>query len=399
MAMSEAAWRYERRFSLYTMIAAGIWLVFLAPAVQEGWAHRETVAGWLGLLSITAFAVVYVWSFHWSRPRRRSGLLLRRVDPAAASILLALLALGAAMVLTLGGPGLGFTVYVAVAGVMLVPIRWSLPLAVVLAAIAEALARMVPGWEGAQGISVSVGLATFAVWGMWQAMRRTMDLAQVREENARLAVGQERARMARDLHDILGHSLTVITVKAELAGRLLDADPERVRAEVADIERLARDALADVRRTVEGYRDLSLVGEISRARAALDAAEIDADLPGSTDDVPSQWRELFAWTVREGVTNVVRHSAARHCTVRLMPDRVCIADDGRGWLGAQGAGHGLAGLHERAADAGARLLVESPAGGGFSVTMLASAAVPPDCPPAGPEERRIVAQDVREGAR
>ena len=86
------------------------------------------------------------------------------------------------------------------------------------------------------------------------------------EENARLAVDDERNRFARDLHDILGHSLTVITVKAELANRLLDVDPERARAELADLERLSRDALADVRRAVEGYRDLTLPGELARAR-------------------------------------------------------------------------------------------------------------------------------------
>ena len=103
----------------------------------------------------------------------------------------------------------------------------------------------------------------------------------------------------------------MITVKAELANRLLDVDPERARSELADLERLSRDALADVRRAVEGYRELTLPGELARAREALPAADIDADLPNSTDDVPTDLRELFAWTVREGVTNVIRHSGAR----------------------------------------------------------------------------------------
>ena len=106
------------------------------------------------------------------------------------------------------------------------------------------------------------------------------------EKNAELAVENERTRFARDLHDILGHSLTVITVKAELANRLLDVDPERARAELADLERLSRDALADVRRAVEGYRELTLPGELARARTALAAAEIEAELPNSTDEVP-----------------------------------------------------------------------------------------------------------------
>ena len=134
---------------------------------------------------------------------------------------------------------------------------------------------------------------------------------------AELAVQEERNRFARDLHDILGHSLTVITVKAELAGRLIAANPERAAAEVADVESLARAALADVRAAVAGYRELSLAGELVSARAALQAAEIKADLPTTIDEVPEENRELFAWVVREGVTNVVRHSGAKRCTIRL----------------------------------------------------------------------------------
>ena len=100
----------------------------------------------------------------------------------------------------------------------------------------------------------------------------------------------------------------------------MDADPARAKAELADLERLSRDALADVRRAVEGYRDLTLPGELARARAALEAAEIRADLPNTTDEVASDLRELFAWTVREGVTNVIRHSHARSCRVALDAD-------------------------------------------------------------------------------
>ena len=127
-----------------------------------------------------------------------------------------------------------------------------------------------------------------AVFGIRQMMARNIELVRAHEENAELAVENERTRFARDLHDILGHSLTVITVKAELANRLLDVDTERARAELADLERLSRDALADVRRAVEGYRELTLPGELARARTALAAAEIEAELPNSTDEVPSR---------------------------------------------------------------------------------------------------------------
>jgi two-component system sensor histidine kinase DesK len=213
------------------------------------------------------------------------------------------------------------------------------------------------------------------MWGVSQLVRRNVQLSLAREENARLAVEEERNRVARDLHDILGHSLTVITVKAELAGRLMDVDPQRARTEVADLERLSRDALADVRRAVEGYRELTLAGELARARAALRAAEIHADLPTSIDEVPGDLRELFAWGVREGVTNVIRHSAATRCTIRLAPDSVEVRDNGRGPQDEQlqdRAGNGLRGLCERAAAVGATLMTKTLEPHGFSMQIVAA---------------------------
>ena len=131
------------------------------------------------------------------------------------------------------------------------------------------LGETVPGWDRALDLAFATCAAAVAIFGITSMMKRNIDLIRAHEENADLLVENERTRFARDLHDILGHSLTVITVKAELAGRLMDADPARAKAEVADLERLSRDALADVRRAVEGYRDLTLPGELARARAAL----------------------------------------------------------------------------------------------------------------------------------
>jgi two-component system sensor histidine kinase DesK len=211
--------------------------------------------------------------------------------------------------------------------------------------------------------------ASVAVLGLRAVMTRNTDLVNAQLENARLAVDNERTRFARDLHDILGHSLTVITVKAELAQKLLDVDVDRARAEMADLERLSREALIDVRRAVEGYRVITLPGELVRARVALRAAEIDADLPSSTDDVPSELRELFAWTVREGVTNVIRHSGARHCEVRLTATSAEVRDDGPAMQSPNGHGSGLAGLRERATDVGATVVTRelSP---GFSLSVV-----------------------------
>jgi two-component system sensor histidine kinase DesK len=376
VTVSDPVVQYETRFNWYAALGAGVWLLFLVPAVVAGWEARETMAGWVGLCALAGFAFLYVWSFTWARPYRHDGILWREVQPPAVAIVGGLSALAALVILTLHQDGLATAVYVAVAGITMLPRRIALPLAALLAIGAETLARTVPGWQGADGIALSVLLASFAVFGMWTAMRRSRDLMAAREENALLMVDQERARMARDLHDILGHSLTVIAVKAELADRLVDVSPERTRAEIADIQRLSRDALADVRRTVDGVRELSLPAELARARSALRAAEIRADLPGSTDDVPSDLRELFAWTLREGITNVVRHSAASRCTVTLGGDRITIADDGRGMQAADDSalrdGHGLSGLRERAAAEGAQVVVETPSAGGFRLTVVAA---------------------------
>jgi two-component system sensor histidine kinase DesK len=136
------------------------------------------------------------------------------------------------------------------------------------------------------------------------------------------------------------------------------------------VEQLARAALADVRAAVAGYRELSLAGELVAARAALQAAEIKADLPTVVDEVPEENRELFAWVVREGVTNVVRHSGAKRCRIRLDAHQIEVLDDGKGPApSGGGTGHGLIGLRERAVKAGASIEVGQASGGGFRLAV------------------------------
>ncbi|MDL9978006.1 sensor histidine kinase [Microbacterium sp. ASV49] len=193
-----------------------------------------------------------------------------------------------------------------------------------------------------------------------------MRLAQ--REVERLAAERERGRVARDIHDILGHSLTVITVKSELAGRLVDADPQRAKTEIAEVEALARAALADVRATVAGFRGVSVSGELAAARVALAAADVALDAPTTTDAVPPDRRELAGWVVREGVTNVVRHAEAKRCRIRLESNRIAIEDDGVGPAGAN-SGTGLSGLRERVDAAGGILAVGRSDLGGFRLEV------------------------------
>ncbi len=346
---------------------AAIWLFFLVEPIRVGWGQRDTLEGMLGIAATVAFGVLYMAS--WVTLRRgRAELVARPPIRVAIAWITGMVALGGVMVLTLGQIGTTASVYVAVASVMLFPLRVALVLVLANATLLVVLGETVSGWDSGAGLAFAVCAASVAIFGIQQMMLRNIALVSAQEENAELAVENERNRFARDLHDILGHSLTVITVKAELANKLLDVDTERARAEIADLERLSRDALADVRRAVEGYREISLPGELARARTALEAAQIDAVIPNSTDEVPSDLRELFAWTIREGVTNVIRHSHAKHCTVVLEPGCVEIRDDGVG-TAVCGAGHGLIGLRERAGEVNATVVTRT-LDPGFSLSVV-----------------------------
>ena len=162
---------------------------------------------------------------------------------------------------------------------------------------------------------------------------------------ARLAAENERTRIARDLHDLLGHSLTTITVKAGLAKRLAELDPERAAGRWPRWRQLSRSSLADVRAAIAGYRDVTLAGELASAARCCARPASQADLPAPSIDVDPSLHELFGWVIREGVTNVVRHARAATARSRSAPNWIEIADDGRG--GTAGRRNGLRGLRER----------------------------------------------------
>ncbi|WP_375423944.1 sensor histidine kinase [uncultured Friedmanniella sp.] len=336
---------------------AAIWLFFLLEPFLAGWALRTEARGVAAMAATVAFGAVYLSL--WMHGRQLRHRLVKNPPVVlAAGYVAALVVLGSLVVALLGEAGMTCAVYVGVACVMVFPLRLAGPIVLVLT-VGVAVSGTLEPWGSQVGNAFSVLAGSFAIVGLRAVMSRNIDLLRAQQVNASLAVENERSRFARDLHDILGHSLTVITVKAELAQRLLDVDPERARAEVADLERLSRDALADVRHAVEGYRELTLPGEIARARTVLDTVGVQAQVPGSADEVPTELRELFAWTIREGVTNVVRHAGARSCSVLLTPTSVEIRDDGRGSPPGPVRGSGLAGLRERAAAAGAIVVTRS----------------------------------------
>ncbi len=176
-----------------------------------------------------------------------------------------------------------------------------------------------------------------------------------------LAKVAERERIARDLHDVLGHTLSVIILKSELAGKLIDRDPARARAEIADVEQTSREALSEVRKTIRGYHEHSLETEIKNARATLETAGLLVQADSADLSLTPAQESVVAMVVREAVTNVVRHANARNCRLQLAPrDGNClleIEDDGRG--GVMEEGNGLRGMRERIESLGGTVQRES----------------------------------------
>ncbi|WP_406635474.1 sensor histidine kinase [Amycolatopsis sp. WGS_07] len=215
---------------------------------------------------------------------------------------------------------------------------------------------------------ITVASVTSAMFFMANLVRVIRRLELANQEIATLAVASERERVARDLHDLLGHSLTTITVKSGLARRVLESsgDIDQAVREIREVEGLTRSALSDVRATVSEYREVSLSAEIAGARAALRAAEIEADLPHAVDNVRGELQSTFGYVLREAVTNVLRHSGAKLVKVRLGRDWLEVEDNGRG-AGEVPQGNGLRGLSERLAAVGGTLATRPRPGGGWVV--------------------------------
>ncbi len=252
-----------------------------------------------------------------------------------------------------------------------------------LVGFAILLVAVVAGWLSGLGwpdILQSIILITAIIFiaksVMW-SITTTWELHAARKEIAHLAVETERLRIARDLHDLLGHNLSLIALKSELAGRLVKVAPEQAVAEIGDVENVARTTLQEVREAVASYRQPTLASELHGAREILTAAGIvyqyddDENMMGN---LPTAIEALLAWTVREGVTNVIRHSRAHQCTIRVARDKdtafVEVADDGVGFDSSSGKqGNGLRGLAERVAALGGQCEAGVGNTGGFQVVV------------------------------
>jgi two-component system, NarL family, sensor histidine kinase DesK len=266
--------------------------------------------------------------------------------------------------------------------------------AVILCTVLAGVTSALGGASGGNAISyvasaAGIGLLMLV---MSDLRLRNQELNEARAELARLAVTRERQRFARDLHDLLGHSLSVITLKAELAGRMLHDRPPDAAREIAELEQVARTALSEVREAVSGYHQPTLEGELAGARMALSAAGIEADVQEAHVPLDPGVEAVLAWAIREGATNVIRHSGARHCTLRvtasLTDAGVEVIDDGayaearpaaasngssNGYARGGSDGHGAAGAASEGRGAGGGAS-EAHGSGGHGLAGLAERA-------------------------
>jgi len=316
-----------------------VWLVFLAffffqPILDK----RTTGTDWLITVGATAvFLVLYFTLFRVGKPWN-------------VLILVCMTAMG----LGLGNINVGSSIFIIFTASFL---AWVIENpTIVFAAIGVLISLLAldayffhsdPGfWATSMVVALGVGLsnAHFA-----QKNRADRKLRMAHEEIEHLAKAAERERIARDLHDVLGHTLTLIAVKSTLAGRLLEKDPQKAKAEIADIERVSREAITDIRNTIRGFSTYRLGEELQRAQSALETAGVTVSTESTDLPLTPAQESVAALIMREAVTNVVRHARAQNCMLRLARNNgncvLEVEDDGCG--GAHAEGNGMRGMRER----------------------------------------------------
>ncbi|SEF51229.1 two-component system, NarL family, sensor histidine kinase DesK [Actinacidiphila yanglinensis] len=353
------------------------WLL-MATGPATDVAKGEVGTPWLAGAGLVVFGVLYVLTVRSSFSTRWGS------GPVPPRLLGCLGALTLAMAIGYGGNFLLLFVLVSlcvgsvassrrVLGLLLIPVSAA-------AGITSGLHH--EGFWSTTSLSYGTFLSGLVVSVIITLFQAVAQLKATRQQLARSAVAQERMRFSRDLHDLLGHTLSVVVVKSEAARRLAPRDLDAALAQVADIEAVGRQALTEIREAVTGYREGSLSTELDRARSALTASDIEVVVQESGPPLPPQTEALLGWVVREGVTNVVRHSRATQATIELRTGgghaHLTITDNGIGPLAADApdphlptrTGTGLRGLTERLAAAGGSLASGPAQGGGFRVAAV-----------------------------
>jgi two-component system sensor histidine kinase DesK len=343
--------RFREDFDSTASLMASVWLVVLVfPAFLLVMSDASMFRKVAGVILLVLFSAVYGVGFGLVESFPKQMTMKQRF----VFWFCVLVAVTVPTVLTIGVWAV-FLVpfYVAMVSFTL-PMIYSLPAVIVLMLGSTGLVYLAEPDATAPVMGATVA-SPIMIYLVALATRRSEEKSRLSHE---LSLSRERESIAVDVHDLLGHSLTVVTLKSEVASRQVDADPQAAKDELEQIARISRTALAEVRSTVTRMRSPDLDGEIAAARRALDTAGIDATLPSDAAIAGTNSR-LFSWVIREGVTNVVRHSRAAHCEVAMSGDRVQVTDDGVGCPETSETGSGLAGLRRRVEDAGGTLTVTS----------------------------------------
>ncbi|MGW0197918.1 sensor histidine kinase [Nonomuraea sp. NPDC003201] len=337
-------------------------------------------------------AVIALICFTWLCPRIISAALDRRY-PTREVVLAGVFAVVAA---ALGGGepfGWGFvlvcwlglatlqvprrTVYLVAVG------TWAAGVGIGVPALALGAASM--GSELSIGQALVIYMVMYAVWcaimppsnRMWMWIwSLAVQAHEGREAHTRLALAEERLRFARDLHDLVGHQLSAIAVKTELAVRLSDVDADAAKAEMTEVNALTRKALRELRQAVRGYRELDLGAELNSVKSVLEAAGVRCEVHLPYRELPDGVAPVFAYAVREAVTNVLKHSTATFCDISIrftaQEAELSVRNDGVQRRRAADLGSGLTGMGERLAAVGGKLSAHPTEGGEFILTAVVS---------------------------
>ncbi|EPH05948.1 hypothetical protein HMPREF1531_00596 [Propionibacterium sp. oral taxon 192 str. F0372] len=339
---------------------SSMWVVLLLPAAaafllspHPAWAKAVGAAGFIG------FACVYIIGVNRSPSLERftpdTGLR-EELTPLAAP----LLHMSLFTIVTLVAAkwwAMCFVPFFAAFFLYTTRVRTGITGALTLMVLGVALARLGSSEPGV--FQISLGSSASVLFVLLGRLETEQELRRNRQLRAEAAAA-EREEIGRNVHDLLGHSLTVLTLKAEVAQRLIHRDPDAAERELAEIVTLSRAALADVRATATRLRTPDLASQIEATRTAFAAADIKATITGEASDIPLPQRELLAWALREATTNAVRHAAATQVLVRLSPGLLVVTDNGRG-MGDASHGNGLTGLGARVKAAGGTMTITSPA--------------------------------------
>jgi two-component system sensor histidine kinase DesK len=336
------------------------WLIYIVPFLVYPAMSRISALEWgLTTAGLGLFLVLYFWSYWLEGPKALGcaggilllGVLFAPYNAGAGTLFV----YAAAIVAQVGRPRLA---WVLLGGIE------------VVIAVESSLAGLSPYvWAPAAVFTLLIG--GISIQGA-ETRRANSKLRMAQEEVERLAKTAERERIARDLHDLLGHTLSMITLKSELAGKLVERDPERAGREIREVERISREALREVRAAIAGYRSEGLQAELGRARLALESAGVRLEYFAQPLKLDPARETVLALALREAVTNVIRHAGAQTCRISLEQTaedtRLEVRDDGRGSSAPEGIGlasmrervEGLGGSLERGVETGTSLRIVLP---------------------------------------